>query len=134
MKKHSNFPSIHKQVIVSGRRPDGKRFKFECDKKIAGLLKALNEAGVQTLFSCQNFNSDKTKVIQVMFKHENSKESLMKAVDIIGRRYPKRVLCMSQNAFFDPEVFAVPEKNLDKFHLESWCWKYDKTSKVVDIV
>lgn len=119
----------HKQVQVSGRRPDGKYFSFSCDEKIAGLLKEINEAGVETVFSCQDWQKDKTNALQILFKHEVSKEDLKKAADIITRRYPRRLVCMTQNAYFDPILVAVSEKNLSKLSFSLWCIKYDKNEK-----
>ena len=126
MKKQTANSTDHKQVLIKGRRPDGTKFIFECDEQIAGLLKEINLAGVPTMFSCQDLQGDGTDVLQVMFSHDVPWKDLKKAVDIIARRYPKRLLCLGQNAYFDPEVIAIPKRSLSKVHFALWCYAFNK--------
>lgn len=122
----------HKQAIVRGRYPDGSRFKIRCDEKIVGLIATLNKAGAKTLFSCQNFNG--SNCIQVIFERSNSRETLMRALVIMAKRFPKRKLILSTNAYFDPEVIAaLPSSDLSKVNLGFWSWAWSREDKMLDL-
>ena len=52
----------HKQVVIEGKRPSGAKWKLICDEEMVGVIKALNNAGISTLWSCQgsgyHYNED----------------------------------------------------------------------------
>lgn len=128
------MPSMleHKQAIARGCRPDGSKFKIRCDEKIVGLIAKLNEAGARTLFSCQDLN--RSNCIQVIFDRSSSRKTLMKALAIMARRYPKRKLILSSNAYFDPEVIAaLPSSDLSKVCLGFWSWTWSAKDKMPTI-
>lgn len=126
----------HKQVLVTGRSTSGKRFRIYCDEKIAGLIRKINEAGIPTMFSCQNLLMEEGKesgAIQVIFSHDVPVKDLQRAMNIIARRYPKRVLFMSQNAYFDPEILVVSESKLAGLNFAFWSRKYDKVTRKAEL-